>query len=767
MAALHSALSSLGQTDYSLVPQDEPSIASYLQSAFRDARTVVDSVPLPAPAELSTGRPRSSTTASAASDLSEILPSPARSDPLDPANVPLQKEWGKPIKLNAKDNPLSMAVYKLGGKDGKGAWFARRSVHEGMSFKRWKLGLQKEFPETLQVQGGPGEGNIRGIGGERRVEKKVIKGVGNLEVYHLSAQFPGPTTPRDFVTLLLTSETALENGEDDKAASTSESGGFHSSTPLDIPRHFMVVSRPCVHPDCPPRDGFIRGQYESVEFIREVTRKPRRASSTTDLPGLARSPLTLEKEAVLRNTMLTSQEAPEAHLKPPPTREGRHRGKTISFSESRGSSAKGEKLDTAQEEDEDDLSPVEWIMITRSDPGGSVPRFMVERGTPGSIVADAGKFLNWACKKDHTADEDEDGKSDKLDATGGKERPKLEAYETNGHLAGLDGGGGVDDGSSTSQEAAKGVDRVPVPSESTGSGGLLASVANGAMTGFETYAPQAVINRLPGHHPTVPSEVAKAELNGIHVTDGGDETRTPERRISISSESTIGSFASAEDHFDDIGGVTTTRSHTGPANIKDKLTAHDKELIKLNQKKQTLTEKLEKAKEKELKDKEELTSKEEERIRKAEDKHAKEIAKQEERYKKEVSKIEARQRKEEAKEAQRARRVQDKDEKARLTRERDEYKQQVDTTGAERDMLKEQVQALQQENTKLVQGLGKTREGKEVLKDVQEALAVGARPRSSTSSSLRRLRAGTANGSNPLTVTGRESPLKENLPPTE
>ena len=93
----------------------------------------------------------------------------------------LQKEWGKPVKLNAKDNPLGMAVYKLAGKDGNGAWFARRSVHEGLGFKKWKLGLQREFPETLEVQGGPGEGNIRGIGGERRIERRSIEGVGTIE----------------------------------------------------------------------------------------------------------------------------------------------------------------------------------------------------------------------------------------------------------------------------------------------------------------------------------------------------------------------------------------------------------------------------------------------------------------------------------------------------------------------------------------------------------------------------------------------------------
>lgn len=85
------------------------------------------------------------------------------------------------MKMNAKDNPLGMNVYKLGGKDWKGAWFARRSVHEGLGFRKWKRGLEREFPETMKVQGGPGEGNIRGIGGEKRVAFKEVEGVGKME----------------------------------------------------------------------------------------------------------------------------------------------------------------------------------------------------------------------------------------------------------------------------------------------------------------------------------------------------------------------------------------------------------------------------------------------------------------------------------------------------------------------------------------------------------------------------------------------------------
>jgi len=186
MAALHAALQSLSPTSYTSVPRDQNEATLYLHGIFEDAQKIVDSVPLPplgdpAITAQTQSRTRSATSTSEASCISDISSSSARSDPLDPSNVSLQNEWGKPMKLNAKDNPLGMAVYRLGGKDGKGAWFARRSVHEGLAFERWKSGLQREFPESLEVQGGPGEGNIRGIGGERRAGTMSIDGVGTVD----------------------------------------------------------------------------------------------------------------------------------------------------------------------------------------------------------------------------------------------------------------------------------------------------------------------------------------------------------------------------------------------------------------------------------------------------------------------------------------------------------------------------------------------------------------------------------------------------------
>lgn len=176
MAALHEALKILGPAEYSSLPLDD--LKPYLSEAFTKGQMIIDSVPIPTPSDDSTvsARPRSNTAASASEiSISSVRPPPPPSDV-----EALQKEW-KSVKLKPTENPLGMSVYKLGAKDGNGAWFARRSVHEGLGFTKWRKALEKEFPETLKVQGGPGEGNIRGIGGERRVEYKNVGGVGKME----------------------------------------------------------------------------------------------------------------------------------------------------------------------------------------------------------------------------------------------------------------------------------------------------------------------------------------------------------------------------------------------------------------------------------------------------------------------------------------------------------------------------------------------------------------------------------------------------------
>ena len=180
MSALHEALKTLGPVDFSDVPQDD--LKPFFSNAFSNGQLIVDSVPTPDPPNnlsLQAGRTRQNGTSSGASSESDISTS-VHSLPPAPNIQALQKEW-KSVKLNSKDNPLGISVYKVGSKDKRGAWFARRSVHEGLGFKQWKRALESEFHETMKVEGGPGEGNIRGIGGEKRIEHRHIDGIGKVE----------------------------------------------------------------------------------------------------------------------------------------------------------------------------------------------------------------------------------------------------------------------------------------------------------------------------------------------------------------------------------------------------------------------------------------------------------------------------------------------------------------------------------------------------------------------------------------------------------
>ena len=578
-----------------------------------------------------------------------------------------------------------------------------------------------------------------------------------MAVYHLSAQFPGPTAPRDFLTLLMTSDSALVGSGSTRSLLAITSENTRSSQFNPVPRHFMVISRPCIHPDCPPRDGYIRGQYESIEFIREIPIRPKKSSSTTELlkvrhsrgsSSLHRKSLSLELHEE-DYTGSASDDTQSDNLEMNASVRGRRRGKTISFAESRGFNAKGEAMDAnnAESDELDESNPVEWIMVTRSDPGGSVPRFLVERGTPGGIVSDASKFVDWAFKKEHLelkeeVEERKEGIRGNEDHNGKSQ--DLESYQTNGHLAGLN---------DNLRQADPRIQSAELDSTSSakapehGQGGLFASVANVAYSGIETYAPQMVINHLPGHHATplhAPSAVT--EGSDVIIRDGIQHGRDSGDTLSIRSSSSVASFASAEDHFEDCSSVHST-SGSLPASttqVKDAsdMTQQEKELAKLDDRRRTLDEKLSKVRDKEAKDKEEMTSREGERLRKAEEKHAREVQKQEQKYQKEVARLEAKRARESAKEEERRRKIEDKDEKARLSREKEQYRQQLEVVSRERDLLKEQVGALQKENTALVAKIGKMGGGSELLRDVRSELSGRNR-----SGSLRKMRSVATGGS--------------------
>lgn len=178
MGKHHEPFQALGPVEWQSVPQD--SLDQFVGDIFSETQTVIESIPAPSTKATSVGRARSKTES--AVDSSEVQRAFAQRQQGASVDLSddLRKEW-KEIKVGPKENPLGINVYKLGSKDGRGAWFARRSIHEGLSFDKWKQGLEMEFGETMKVQGSPGSGNIRGIGADKRVESRDINDTGKLQ----------------------------------------------------------------------------------------------------------------------------------------------------------------------------------------------------------------------------------------------------------------------------------------------------------------------------------------------------------------------------------------------------------------------------------------------------------------------------------------------------------------------------------------------------------------------------------------------------------
>jgi hypothetical protein len=179
MSELHEALACLRPKEFSDVPTND--LKTYLPEILAKAELIANSVPLPpngTPYESST---RTRTSQEPALKAADLTVSEVRRPPPNKAQEELQKSWGKPVKLGAKEVATGMSVFKTAGHDRHGAWFSRTGVHEGLGFAKWKAAMQREFPESLKVQGGPGEGNVRGIGGDQKLEEMVVDGIGKLE----------------------------------------------------------------------------------------------------------------------------------------------------------------------------------------------------------------------------------------------------------------------------------------------------------------------------------------------------------------------------------------------------------------------------------------------------------------------------------------------------------------------------------------------------------------------------------------------------------
>lgn len=391
----------------------------------------------------------------------------------------------------------------------------------------------------------------------------------------------------------------------------------------------MVVSIPVSHPDAPPRNGMVRGFYESIEMIREI-----------------------------------------------PLADG-----------------------------DAETNPVEWLMVTRSDPGGGIPRFMVERNVPTSIVQDAVKFLDWACAKPEDQQAEATGHEDTLAVRPSHDQNRRPSFvETNGIGAGV--------GTSIADQTSGSIQRAShrAEAESTGaSEGYMDQIRHS----IEAYIPDA-INPL---------------------------ARTISSTSSASSSSNSDSFASAEDFTPTRDGLPvdkdiptpSTTSQTELPIIDD--SPHGRKMQEIEEKKKFLKEKLEAAQSKQEADLANNSEKSQKELEKAAEKHSKEKKKQEDKFAKELRKLEERREKETRKLLLKQQKEADKNQLAKAQRERDEHKARVGILDEENKLLKQQIGELQRENTALVARLGKTDIGRDILRTVREEDMNGGRNRASSRSS--------------------------------
>ncbi|KAK3706113.1 SNF1-interacting protein [Vermiconidia calcicola] len=355
-----------------------------------------------------------------------------------------------------------------------------------------------------------------------------------------------------------------------------------------------------------------------------------------------------------------------------------------------------------------ELNPVEWIMITRSDPAGGVPRFLVDR--------------DWACAQETIPDADAD--EDKQLETS---EQKAEVTEQQGIAAATaEGGAPSKDGAAETSEKSAPVavavaqtQSAPPAAAPTGEeGGMASTLSSNLQAGVNTYAPISVASFM--QRQLQPDQSSTQDLTEEDTSDS----------------SSVGSFMSA----DEMKWLSTApeeqepRESTENLSIKSgassselsksekkSMSSHDRELYKITQQREKLDQKLAKKRETEENKLKQSQQKESSEQTKAREKMEKELKKTEERHRKEIEKLEQKRGKELKKAEERRRKMVDQNKLSLVARERDEFRNQSDLLRKENELLRDQVESLQRYNTALADKLGKVG-GAEAVKSVQQEI---------------------------------------------
>jgi hypothetical protein len=485
-----------------------------------------------------------------------------------------------------------------------------------------RAAMKAEFDASLAAESDkPGAGAIRGLAADEKLDTREITGAGTFQAWLLSAQFPGPVAARDFVAAVCTGSEALGMEFSGTKAAGSEGMAEDKEEPV-VPRHFMIVSRPLQeHPEAGARSGYVRAQYESVEMIREI-------------------PLSRAGRAQLRARAVggTSDDSSSKDNSDAKHKDSKDVGKDAEPS----SSASADKTTEIADVDPE-LNPVEWLMVSRSDPGGGIPRFLVDRGTPETMLADVGKFLDWACKWKVEGDSE------------GEVIPPAPRPSTNVSS--------ITEGEAKIQAPRSATEPVP-----TQGGGILSSLTNAIENSVEAYAPRSV------------SSLLHSRLHGASSSDDESDTSS----LSISDTASFMSASSGQLHREDplvLNDHANSSTSSLSAAGKEKLEKHEKELQKLLHKRERLNAEHAKHRAAEEAKLRRLQASASEEAAKRSARREREMEKASEKHRKAVEKLEARGRKERRRMENKEAKQREKEEKKLEEEEEEERKKNEKLNG--------------------------------------------------------------------------------------
>ena len=333
---------------------------------------------------------------------------------------------------------------------------------------------------------------------------------------------------------------------------------------------------------------------------------------------------------------------------------------------------------------------VEWLMVTRSDPGGSVPRFLIEKGTPPGIVGDAGKFLKWTTAKSRKGWKESDTEAEKQTSTGGADRgaPVATANTqptTTNQLS----------HSNTSLEGQDGEDD-SIPS----SNGIY-----GIITGIFGVASSVVANGLGLNYAS--SEETISTIPATNTQEREDEGMESDSSSTRSFLSALEKRLTQEQGAKNDGGSPSEDSKSMHAPSTTMGPSGEKELRKLQERRRKIDEKMVLMQERLQRQSQGDRAKDEAALAKLREKLDKEAAKQEQKYQRELQKLEEKRENEVKKAEQRRRKTLEKEEKSSLALELERTRAERDLARQHNHILEGQVRELQAQNTQLVARIGK------------------------------------------------------------